>query len=309
MDTLLAEIMANTTRTDDGAMVTETMDAQALVHVFGSDVRSTALVISALLEVDPKNPLIPDLAQGLKEKRSKQGYWRNTQDNVYALTGLADFARASGSGKATVSIFAGDKQLSKKTISGTKVVRLSKALTKLEQGRLRIESSSPLYYSARLSLAHEPTTDDATSNGLAIERQYHDFETDQPIAKAKVGQLVRVRVKVSAEQSQQHIAVVDPIPSGFEIVNLKLKTEALQGDTSASRSRSRYRYWYWTHNELRDDRAMVFANRFYGTRTFEYVLRAIRPGRFSTPGAHAEAMYEPTTFARTIHQEFKISER
>lgn len=305
IETLKSEILTQVVSSARGVMIRESVDVQALAHVFGSDVRSTALVISALLEVDPKHALIPDLVEGLKAERLGQGYWRNTQDNVYALTGLADFAGAATSGKTTIKVYLGDKKVAQKNLSGAGVFKLSKALDKVREGALRIETSAPVYFNARLLLAHEPTANDATQNGLAITRQYFDFETDQPIDNAKVGDLVRVRVTVKSDEPRQHIAVVDPIPSGFEIVNLKLQTEAIHGRPSGSA----YRYSHWTHREERDDRAMAFANRFGGERVFEYVMRAIRPGRFTAPGAHAEAMYDPAVFARSQRSTFNISDR
>jgi hypothetical protein len=63
-----------------------------LDEFFHSDGRSDAILLMALLRVDPDHPIVTKLARGLLERRIG-GAWRNTQENAYALVALADYAR------------------------------------------------------------------------------------------------------------------------------------------------------------------------------------------------------------------------
>ena len=46
-----------------------------------------------------------------------------------------------------------------------------------------------------------------------------------------------------------------------------------------------------------------------GTYRYEYVARAVTPGRYVVPPTHAEEMYTPETFGRTEATSVTIRER
>jgi uncharacterized protein YfaS (alpha-2-macroglobulin family) len=215
--------------------------------------------------------------------------------------GLADYARATSKGTAKVAIFLGEKRIGKRTIRGGAVFHLSKRLSKLEPGKLRIESNAPVYYEAHLSLARPSSKSSAISEGFTISREYLDFASSEPITEARLGKLIKVRIRVSSPETREHVAVVDPLPSGCEAVNEALETESYR--YGSRRSKSSFR---WSHRELHDDRATAFARRLSGEATFEYVLRATRPGSFTVPATHIEAMYAPGFQARTEATTFSV---
>jgi uncharacterized protein YfaS (alpha-2-macroglobulin family) len=129
----------------------------------------------------------------------------------------------------------------------------------------------------------------------------------------KAGARVRVRLTMVASARRYHVALVDPLPAGLEILNPELAvTESLPadrgGNTSvidvASRSYGRnYYYWRWTwfeHQNFRDERAEAFSSLLWeGVYKYTYVTRATTPGQFVVPPAKAEEMYHPETFGRT----------
>src|SRR5438067_1153790 len=59
---------------------------------YSDDTRTTAIALSSLLVAAPDHALIPDLAKGLLAMR-EGGRWDNTQDNLFSLVALADYAR------------------------------------------------------------------------------------------------------------------------------------------------------------------------------------------------------------------------
>ena len=127
----------------------------------------------------------------------------------------------------------------------------------------------------------------------------------------KAGARVRVRLSMVAESQRNHVALIDPLPAGLEILNPSLAvTEDIPvatGDTTdttdiAAAGRYPDSWWYgvwFDHQNMRDDRAEAFSNLLpAGTYSYSYVARATTPGTFVTPPTRAEEMYAPETFGR-----------
>jgi uncharacterized protein YfaS (alpha-2-macroglobulin family) len=294
-ETLITGLEQAAVGDDSQAEITETEGASTWYH---SNVRSSAVTLSALVESRPDHPLVPRLAQGLKARRRTGGHWGSTHNNLYALVGLADYARVQSRGQARISVYLGKKRLLKGVINRRKqVLHYSSQLSKLQPGKLRVKATGTTYYNATLHLSRPPSANDATSAGLELRREYLHFASGVAITEAAVGDLVRVRLHLSTTEPRDQVALTDPIPSGFEAVNADLATEAGAGPSGDSRYRRRRSSW--THHELHDDRATAYATRISDEATFEYVLRAIRRGTFAVPPAFAEAMYAPEIHGRT----------
>ena len=60
----------------------------------------------------------------------------------------------------------------------------------------------------------------------------------------KAGSLVRVRVKMSAPGRRYHVALIDPLPAGFEAVNLGLAMQV--GPAISAQKGKRPGSWYWS---------------------------------------------------------------
>jgi alpha-2-macroglobulin len=110
-----------------------------------------------------------------------------------------------------------------------------------------------------------------------------------------------------------HVAVVDPLPAGFEPINLDLRGTGFadapvprQPIPGARLDRPAApppplpgpRVWF-EHQNLRDDRAEAFASLLpAGSYEYSYLARATTSGTFVVPPPRAEMMYEPETFRR-----------
>lgn len=274
--------------------------ARDLSWYWNSNVRSTALVLSSLLEVNPRSPAIPRLAQGLLDSRSA-GRWGNTQENLHSLLALASWAkRGAAAGTSLVTVTVGKKRIQRTLNRGAlELIRLPYA--DLEGDRLVIETSgAELHYSARMKL-DRPLRQTAEGRGLSIEREYLDPDTGAPLETIKLGQLVKVRLTIDARTRESHVAVVDPLPAGFEPVLTKFE-RTYKGEEETSR---RSTWWSgastsWQNQELRDDRALVFADVLAPqASSHEYFVRATTAGTFLTPGAQVEAMYKPAVRGRS----------
>ncbi len=304
--TLEGELLAALQQTGHGAVVRESMSESA--YYMSSDARLTAIALSALLESSPTSPAIPQLVDGLKQLRSSSGRWTSTQDNLYALVALADYARTAANGSASVSVKVGGDTITRE-LKGGAVLSISRNLDKLKPGTVSIRADGPVRYAVQLTEARRDPAAVAIDNGIHVDRVYVDADTGATITSFHAGQLVRVVVGVSSLKQRNWVAVEDHLPAGFEAVNTKLATSQ-QASRSYGSNRYGYRYGYrygWTHTELHDDRVLGFADRMNGRLELTYLVRATLPGSFSALPARAEEMYAPATNGRSAARKVTVS--
>ncbi len=271
-----------------------------------SDVRSSAIVLAALLRFNPKNKKIPGLVEGLRREQKPGGYWGSTQDNSYALVALADYARAMKKGNLHVTLRLNGKKLVARRLNGNQILSFSRPLRSIERGDLEIETDGRARHSVRLVLAASDDRSRSVDRGFSLKREYLDPRSGERMTRFRVGDLVRVKVTVETPKDRAYVAVVDRLPAGFEAVNTRLATSVQ--DPRAQESRDRW-YWRpgWTHTELKDDRVLAFADRMVsGELEMTYLARAVTPGTFTAAPAGAEAMYEPEVNGRTVSRKVEV---
>ena len=130
----------------------------------------------------------------------------------------------------------------------------------------------------------------------------------------KAGAKVRVKVSMVATTRRYHVALVDPLPAGFEALNPELRgTDLNRGDdeNGGNQTYGRWSWWSWwrwyEHTNLRDERAEAFCSYLWeGAYEYTYVCRATTPGQFVVPPAKAEEMYAPETFGRSGSDRVRI---
>src|SRR4029434_6231251 len=121
------------------------------------------------------------------------------------------------------------------------------------------EGSGRLYY--RIGLNYAPTDLNlrAADFGFTVERSYEAVDDPRDVAREadgswhiKAGARVRVRLTMVAPARRYHVALVDPLPAGFETLNPTLATtESIPNDPKqpgvveyGSRSYG-YGWWWW----------------------------------------------------------------
>jgi uncharacterized protein YfaS (alpha-2-macroglobulin family) len=286
-------------------------DGQALVHetgshsdwemYMGSDVRATAMTLAALVEVDPQSRLIDPLAAGLKAERGHGGYWETTQENVWALVALAQYAKRSTGGASVATVTVGGKQVWKKKVVGSEIGVARIALADLPADDVAIVVDQGAHVTARVVEARVDAGA-PEAHGFSVTRAYTDAK-GHPLMTVKAGDLVTVKLEVHADAAHKWVALVDPLVAGFEVVNPKLA--AGQGDdpTAATSSTQPHRWWQeatWDHQDMRDDRVQWFADDMRaGDYQLTYQVRATTSGTFTALPATIEAMYEPDQHGRS----------
>ena len=179
-----------------------------------------------------------------------------------------------------------------------------------------------MYYRLGLSYAPTDTNLPPVDMGFVVQRRYEAvddpgdvYQDAQGVWHIKAGARVRVRVTMVADNRRYHVALVDPLPAGLEIINPDL---AVSGNTPQDPNSPNYtdHYgWWWRWNwyefqNLRDDRAEVFTSLLWdGVYEYTYVARATTPGAFVVPPAKADEMYSPEVFGRSSSDRVIVEDR
>ncbi|MBL9102380.1 MAG: hypothetical protein JNL82_15550 [Myxococcales bacterium] len=304
--TLAGELRGDLQETPATAHTSESTSYD-LGEFFHSDARSDAILLMAMLRVEPEHPLVVKLARGLLERRIG-GAWRNTQENAYALVALADYARIYeaevpdftarawvGAHNVLDVAFKGREFTTRS--STTDMVELVGLATPEQQALdvvLQREGAGRLYY--RLGAEWAPVQRDlpARSQGLEVSRTLRVKEGSVTAGSVTAGEPVAMDITIKTDVRVRYVAIDVPLPAGLEGVSRTLG----QGRKAAVLGGRRG--WWATHEEQRADRVVVFADDLQpGTHHHTIDLRATTRGKFSFPPIHAEAMYMPEVYGRT----------
>ncbi|MCK6523863.1 hypothetical protein L6R49_20845 [Myxococcota bacterium] len=297
-----------TTRYADGAHV--------ILH---SDRRADALILEALLNVRPNDTLIPKIVTGLQAHK-KAGRWGNTQENAFVLLALDQYFRQAEAKEPNfvARVWLGDDYAGERAFKGRTTERASllvpmEDVQTLGAGDLTLSKDGPgrLYY--RLGMSYAPTdlSLEPFEAGFAVTRRYEAVDDPEDVRleadgwHIKSGARVRVRLTMVAPSQRAHVALVDPLPAGFEAINPALATTGDLPEDPMAEAASSGPWWFWSrtwyeHQNLRDERVEAFASLVWaGVHEYSYLARATTPGAFIVPPAKAEEMYSPETFGRS----------
>lgn len=309
------------------AHVTTSRRAEDATVLLSSSKRSDAIATSALIAAAPTSDAIVKLVRGLQGDRVK-GAWRTTQENVFVLRALRSYfdAYESEPPMFTAGTWLADRLAAEARFEGRNVLQhhaeiplatiaalaspslddpsgatqdLPLVISKDGRGRM--------YWRASLKTAPANLALDAADAGFTVTRTYEALDDPDDVRqdadgtwRVKAGASVRVTVTMTTPMVRHHVALVDPLPGGFEPVNPSFAAspsvgDALEPDASIPWWR---RVWYG-HQNLRDERAEAFTTWLMpGAHSYRYVARATTPGRFVAGPSKAEEMYEPETFGR-----------
>ena len=305
-------------------------EASADWWAMNTDTRSTAIILDALVQLDPDNPLLANIVRWLMVAR-RDGIWETTQETAWALIALTDWMVATGELRGSFALSASlnrdllhEGRATPETIreSTLLTVRAAEMLTD-EMNRLTISrgpGEGRLYYSAHLSV-HLPVEDvEPLDRGIIVYRQYlpaDDASSTADVGTAQIGESIRVRLTIIAPHDLYYAVVEDPIPAGCEAIDTSLDTASLfdedPGLFRETESSWRSFYWWWwrwySRTEMRDEKVVLFADYLSaGTYTYEYSLRAVQPGEYRVLPTSAYEFYFPEVFGRSDGRLFTVLE-
>lgn len=273
----------------------------------GGDLEATALALQALLRIRPNDDRAYGIVRWLMSQRF-DNYWMSTRGTAFTLYAMSEFLgrtkELTPDYDAVISI--NGKQIRKLHFDKASIfdpqVNITIPGRDLRKGRneLTIQKTGPgnLYFSTNLTqyIARNPIPPLASKEGISIERSYYKPKPQyfsnpikrymgSPVNSCKSGDIILVRLIVTAKQSVSHMMVEDFIPAGCEIVD---------------RGNVFYYDWqnWWVGRDIRDDRIAFYVDSIApGKRVIEYNMRAGFAGKYTALPAQFFSMYNPS--ART----------
>ncbi|KAA3660965.1 MAG: hypothetical protein DWQ04_17950, partial [Chloroflexi bacterium] len=293
-------------------------DAYLMLH---SNRRTDGVILDALIANDPENDLIPKVVNGLMAHRTK-GRWNNTQENVFILLALdryfntfeketPDFVARVWLGADYVAEHQFEGRSTDSLRTTVPMGYLANALTEAggtDDLVIGKDGNGRLYYRFGLNYAPADLNLDPLDMGFTVQRSYEAVEDpddvwidDDGIWHIKAGALVQVNITMIARNRRYHVALVDPLPAGLEIVNPTLAVSTTP--PTPNEQPAEYSWWWgpwYEHQNMRDERAEAFSTLLWdGVYEYSYIARATTPGTFAVPPAKAEEMYSPEVFGRS----------
>jgi len=281
---------------------------------WNTDIRSTSIVLSALLKVDPQNPLLPNAVRWLMVAR-RGDHWTTTQETAWAVLALTDWMVATnelqGDYDYALTLNSAEQtsgQVTPQNVrDGQKLVIDVKDLLLDEINRVTVirgEGEGALYYTAHLRLRLDASAVEAIDRGVGIVREYFAAGGETPISEANMGDIITVRLTVTVPETIYYFVLEDPLPAGTEALDTSLltTTNAVTGPQLQPAYNPYYWWWWWVwdHTEIRDEQVNLYADNLPpGTYVYSYQVQATVPGKFQTMPAQGYAFYFPELFGRS----------
>jgi uncharacterized protein YfaS (alpha-2-macroglobulin family) len=329
VEAIIRFLMNRTTETAATAnFVTDYGDGAWLIMY--SNRRADGVLLEAMIKAQPQNDLVPKLVRGLLAHR-KKGHWGSTQENVFILLALDKYFDAFE--KVTPDFvtrvwlgntYAGEQAFKGRSVDSNEInIPMSYLAEQSGTSNLFLDKQGAgrLYYRIGMKYAPKNLKLEPADYGFTVLRKYEAVDNKDDVKQnpdgtwtIKSGARVRVRLTMVAQARRYHVALVDNLPAGLEVLNPGLAvTEAIPADPGGGNTRvlevgsrsygHNYYWWRWNwfeHQNFRDERAEAFSSLLWeGVYNYTYVARATTPGEFVVPPAKAEEMYHPETFGRS----------
>lgn len=337
-------ILAHASQSGGKFVFNETID-DGYVRILASPLRTNCAVLSALTamgETQQGAPRVGDipskLARTITQSRGNREHWENTQENMFCMNAITDFARVYEDVEPTMVVTAKIDEIAIGQQSFEDFrdppVTFERPMQASDPGRkgtvtLEKDGEGRVYYAVQMRYSPSTPRTDPMNAGIEIHREYsvkrHGKWTllGSPM-QIERGELVRVDLFVSLPTARNFVVVDDPVPGGLEPVNRDLATaskiDADEGAYQAAGGSWWFRYhdwssygvsrWSFYHQELRHD-----AVRFYsdylpaGNYHLSYTAQAIAAGEFRVMPSHAEEMYDPDVFGKDVPAMLNVGER
>jgi len=249
---------------------------------FSSDIRDEAMALDVLVDADPSNPQIPEMARHVAEKL-KIRTWYNTQELVFGFLSLGKIARQQGVSSATAEIRIQGKKVA--DFNGTDLTLKSSQL-KAGNPEIVVGGSGNLYYYWEEEGISAGGTMKETDNYLKVRKRFFD-RNGRPLSgnSFKQNQLIIVQLSLEKTFSDEvdNVVITDLLPAGFEIENPR--TSDIPGMDWIKDGASP------TAMDVRDDRINLFVNAEGTRQNYYYAVRAVSPGVYKMGPVSADAMY------------------
>lgn len=265
---------------------------------YGSELRDAGLRLSVyrdLFGADGAGELADSVAAQLSATGDDWSY--TTQELAWGVTGLGKSVGAPTGALPTPSLLAAGKLLPALPRAAD-ASGWSWALADVDEAvSVKLAGSGSRLYAVVTSEGARPDAEVPWGgSGLALSRSWVGLDgkpVDASFLPLGEAFYVKLELRNPSNVAVPNVALVDRLPAGWEIENPRLGRDSLPEGLDPES------LWATEHLDLRDDHLAAFGTvPARGTVTVIYMVRTVTAGRWALPPAHAEAMYDPTRWAR-----------
>jgi len=287
---------------------------------WNTDERTTAIVLNALIQVDPKNALIPNGIRWMM-KQSNAGHWSSTQETAWSLMALTNWLSFSGEfqtdfpyavGLNGQLLQSGQANVANLLETSTLHITADKLLTDALNSLVLTRGSGPgtLYYDAYLDYTLPVASIAPLDQGIILSRQYfRPGDPKTPITQAQRNDLVQVRLTVVVPDSLHYVVIDDPLPAGLEAIDASLQTSQQVPDSYTTQDYNLFGWgwWYFYYKQIYDTKVVMSADYLpAGTYVITYMARASTAGDFNVLPVTASEFYFPDVAGRSAGSMFVV---
>jgi uncharacterized protein YfaS (alpha-2-macroglobulin family) len=274
-----------------------------------SDGRTTAVILRAILAVDPDNPLVPKAIQWLMWSWHG-GRWGTSFETAQVVLALSKAAPQTDQGAAGLSYSAhlNGRLLAAGEVTAHDMGARGEILTSdlaLGDNRLRVVTDGPgsVYVASALEYVRQrESLEPARSlGGPIVQRRYELAESGEPASHFRVGDLIRVRVSIEFVDDASYVVVEDVVPSGMETVDFRPRATVFGEGRDVQ---------FELTGDLRDGQVTFYRTGLpSGVYDYTYLVRAAIAGKFRVAPAEVMLMYEPAVWGRSGSHALRVDPR
>ncbi len=337
--TLLDKILAQSNSSAGKIVFSEALDS-SYVRLHSSDSRSSCAILDTLMASEsllPDPQLTSKLVRSIVAKRGTRSHWENTQDNVYCLNAMSNYAQRFEthvpelSAKVTLDeSVIGEAKLSgfNASVDSIELAMQPELVGKAKTLSIERQGTGRLYYQTLLSFNKLGPQAQRENAGFDVRRERSVFRDKQWLRlksgdKIKRGETVRTDLFLSTPVERNYVAVRDPVPGGLEPVNFDLASNGVSLEMQKAEPFSPGSYYYqygaWKglsynpsgfyHKQLGHDAVTFYSDYVYeGYYHLSYYAQAIATGDFIDQPVHAEEMYDPDIYGKGVSGSLKVVE-
>ena len=158
--------------------------------------------------------------------------------------------------------------------------------------QITVTADAPFYYVvSQLGFLQESNIS-AAANGMEVQKTIYNQKGEE-VTLAELGEELTVVINCRGLQKEniRHVAVVDLLSGGFEVVNNSLQSP-----------------WTVDTTEIREDRVIAYMTVTPQNSEIRYKVKAIASGSFTVPPVFASALYQPLVRANSATTVMRINE-
>ncbi|MDD2763395.1 MAG: alpha-2-macroglobulin family protein [Opitutaceae bacterium] len=294
-------------------------------------VEATSLTLLALLELNPKHPLVDPATNWLVLNR-RSSHWQSTRDSAFAVLALTRYIaqRRELGGEVEAELFANGDSLGRVKLNRDSLLKNPVGVTvptaALRPGTnsftlRRVAGKGPLYVMPVASAWAAGDAVKPAGHMVSVVRGFVRQKseptligtlkiTPEPLpdgGSATAGERVTAIVKITVPNDLEYVMIEVPKPAGCEPLNALSGWDArihkaMETSESAGQDEGEPIY-----REERDDKSVFFLDSLdAGTWEIRFGMRAVTPGDFRALPVQVTAMYVPEIAANSGAQRVKI---